>query len=63
MEDGFTNESVGEDLSQLVRDANELAKDHNGLISQDYVNKMGLIVYTAEQAGAATGWGYVTPVI
>ena len=63
MEDGFTNEDVGEDISRLVSKANELAKEHNGPIPQDHVDRIGLIIYTAEESGAATGWGYVTPAI
>ncbi|MDM2418342.1 Uncharacterised protein [Mycobacteroides abscessus subsp. massiliense] len=62
MADGFTNEEVGEDLSRLISNANELAKEHGGSVAHDYVDKAGLIAYTDDDNDKAAGRAQVTPV-
>ncbi|QSM04717.1 hypothetical protein PROPHIGD54-2_139 [Mycobacterium phage prophiGD54-2] len=63
MADGFVNEEVGEDLPQLIADTNALAKEHNGGVVHDSIDKIGSIIYSGDDGDYATGWADVTPVI
>ncbi|WP_132866619.1 hypothetical protein [Mycobacteroides abscessus] len=61
MEDGYSNEVVGEDLPQLITTTNALAAEHGGGDAHDYLDENGSIIYTNN--GQATGRADVTPVI
>lgn len=63
MADGFVNEEVGEDLPQLIANANALASEHNGGVVHDSVDKIGSVIYSGDDGDYATGWADVTPVI
>ncbi|MEC4857242.1 hypothetical protein R2325_16935 [Mycobacteroides chelonae] len=63
MADGFTNQEESEDISRLVSNAHELAKEHGGVVAHDYIDKAGLIIYTDAENTKATGQADITPVV